>query len=324
MKNKILILSTPNDPHVDFVMPEFKRRNLNPICFYPEKFPQKIKITTNFKRKNPDTLVKSNRQKFNLSEVKSVWYRRPFPPKVTPLLNKKYKLFAMTEAEAFINYLFDSLQGALWVSKPNKIERARNKLLQLSLASKIGLKTPEMLITNEPARVKEFYDAHNGDIIIKPIKAERVEMSRNYRHIFFTNKVKRESLKHLKEVSYSPCYFQEEIKKKYELRITVVGNKVFPAELHSQSNDLTRVDWRYAAEEIPYKKHKLPPSIEKMCLSLIKKLDLKFGAIDMVLTPREEYVFLEINPNGQWGWIERKTGLPIRESLVDLLQYGRN
>ena len=65
--------------------------------------------------------------------------------------------------------------------------------------------------------------------------------------------------------------------------------------------------------------HVLPVAEVRRCRALVRRLGLRFGAIDMVQTPSGEHVFLEINPNGQWLWIERATGLPIANAIARLL-----
>jgi glutathione synthase/RimK-type ligase-like ATP-grasp enzyme len=110
-----------------------------------------------------------------------------------------------------------------------------------------------------------------------------------------------------------------------EIRATIVGNRVFAAEIHSQNSPKTRDDWRrYDFDNTPHLPHQLPLDMEQKCVDLVRHLNLNFGAIDLILTPQGEYVFLEINPNGQWGWIEELTGLPICAAIVDLLVGGKN
>ncbi|NJR75066.1 MAG: hypothetical protein HC773_18390 [Scytonema sp. CRU_2_7] len=120
-----------------------------------------------------------------------------------------------------------------------------------------------------------------------------------------------------------PNDFQAYIPKRLELRITVVGQQVFAAEIHSQETNHTRYDWRrYDHHKTPYFPHELPPEVEQRCVQLVEKLGLCYGAIDMILTPDGRYVFLEINPNGQYLWIELATGLPISDAICDLLISG--
>lgn len=110
--------------------------------------------------------------------------------------------------------------------------------------------------------------------------------------------------------------------KKVELRITVVGDHVFPAAISYAHAERAAVDWRTAYQDLRYGIHQLPQGIHYKCLALVHKLGLSFAAFDMIVTPDDRYVFLELNPNGQWQWIERATGFLINEMLVDLLVGG--
>jgi glutathione synthase/RimK-type ligase-like ATP-grasp enzyme len=114
--------------------------------------------------------------------------------------------------------------------------------------------------------------------------------------------------------------FQAYVPKRLEVRVTVVGSAIFPAEIHSQQTHRTRHDWRrYDHGETPYLPHALPGHVAERCLRLVAELGLCYGAIDLVLTPDGRYVFLEINPNGQYLWIEHATGMPISGAVCDLL-----
>jgi len=115
----------------------------------------------------------------------------------------------------------------------------------------------------------------------------------------------------------TPSIFQEYIEKDYELRITVVGERVFSAKVESQHNEKTKIDWR--KEKLKFTEYKLPDAISKKCVLLLKTLDLNFGAIDLIKTKSGEYIFLEINPNGQWAWIEFDTKLEISEAIISFL-----
>jgi glutathione synthase/RimK-type ligase-like ATP-grasp enzyme len=114
--------------------------------------------------------------------------------------------------------------------------------------------------------------------------------------------------------------FQQRIAKKVELRITVVREEVFTAEIHSQATPQAAVDWRrYPKPPVPHFPHKLSSSIAEKCLKLNARLGLEFSTIDMAITPEGKHVFFEINPNGQWAWIESLTGLPISMAVAQAL-----
>lgn len=112
-----------------------------------------------------------------------------------------------------------------------------------------------------------------------------------------------ERLAKLDHIVSCPVVFQEYIEKQVELRITIVGDRIFAAEIHSQE-------------------FHLPDEISEKLLRLMQELGLVFGCLDLILTPEGEYVFLEINPAGQWGWIEHFTKMPITEALTDMLIRG--
>jgi glutathione synthase/RimK-type ligase-like ATP-grasp enzyme len=95
---------------------------------------------------------------------------------------------------------------------------------------------------------------------------------------------------------------------------------VFAVAIDSQRDPHARHDWRHSQRQrLPFVPHRLPPEIESRCIALVERLQLSFGAIDMILTPDGRYVFIEINPNGEYDWIEHKTALPITDAICDLL-----
>jgi glutathione synthase/RimK-type ligase-like ATP-grasp enzyme len=104
------------------------------------------------------------------------------------------------------------------------------------------------------------------------------------------------------------------------VRVTVVGASVFTAAIHSQHDEATRDDCRRKGLlNLPHRVHQLPDEEALRCCELVRRLGLQFGAIDLVYTPESRYVFLEINPNGQYGWVEERTGLSINRAIADAL-----
>jgi glutathione synthase/RimK-type ligase-like ATP-grasp enzyme len=128
----------------------------------------------------------------------------------------------------------------------------------------------------------------------------------------------------LADVRYAPSLFQPYIPKETEIRVTIVGSRVFAVELRSQEVLEAKDDWRRVdSKQIKHVPHYLPTELEQKCVELVEALDLSFGAIDLILTPSNEYVFLEINPNGQWAWIQQMCPeINIRDALIDLLEKG--
>lgn len=247
-------------------------------------------------------------------EYKSVWFRRTKLPKVEGLTGEE-TAYVLGEIDDFFTNLF-SILPAKWLSPPSAVYEAENKLLQLKTAQRLGFIVPETLVTNSKEELKEFYRMNDRDIIIKPIAQTRISHREDSAFIF-TNSVPQSLMEQIEEFDLIPCIFQKNILKDYEIRVTVVGEKVFAAAVYSQADDETKVDWR--RKRLEFVETTLPTEIEDLCVRLLKELNLRFGAIDLIKTPNGEYVFLEINPNGQWAWIENETGQKISDAIIEYL-----
>ena len=242
----------------------------------------------------------------------SIWFRRTMLPDVNLPLSEK--IYLLKEFEYLLKNIFATIEGN-WLSDPFLVYRAENKLLQLKYAKELGFKVPETLVSATVPQIRLFADKQ-GAIIVKPIYSGRIESDAGP-DFMFTNVVNEQHLADMEKYDVTPCIFQQEIKKKLELRVTVIGKEVFCAQVDSQKSMESRTDWR--REKNKFESFNLPIDVAEMCVSLVEKLGLRFGAIDLILTPDDSFVFLEINPNGQWVWIETETGLKISEALINEL-----
>ncbi len=124
----------------------------------------------------------------------------------------------------------------------------------------------------------------------------------------------------------APSILQKAIDVKTELRITVVGNKVFAASITGDSSFMGKHirDWRVTSliGEARYQAFDLPKKIADQCVALVRELGLQFGAIDAIIDKHNKLWFLENNPNGQWAFIEEETKLPIGKAIAHLLMRG--
>ena len=143
----------------------------------------------------------------------------------------------------------------------------------------------------------------------------------NQEQVVFTTPITPEHLGMLEGLKYCPMVFQEMVPKALELRVTIVGERVFAAAVDSQVSEATRFDWREDGVALidAWKPYDLPGEVEAKLLALMDQLELNYGAVDLILTPAGEYIFLEINPAGEFFWLELNPGLPISEALADVL-----
>jgi glutathione synthase/RimK-type ligase-like ATP-grasp enzyme len=226
--------------------------------------------------------------------------------------------FAQSESKRTLMWLWDILREKFWVNHPRNNVPAGSKLYQNEIAKKNGIKIPDSLITNEPKEAERFIKKYRI-VAIKPISGGFIKRGNKFKYIY-TNVITQENARDIELVKYCPTLLQEYIPKNFELRITVIGNEIFACKIDSQKSEKTKYDWRrYDNENVPHTLFELPRRIKSFCFEIVNHFDLNFGAIDMIVTPNNEYVFLELNPNGQWGWIENLAGIPISEAVIKTL-----
>ena len=202
------------------------------------------------------------------------------------------------------------------------------KCCQLMLAAEVGLRIPPTFYTSRLPLAREFSRQYGDAIIYKPFRpyiqmkeAEDDQPSRMSK--LLTNRVRAADLVEGEGFIPTPGIFQPYVEKQLELRIVVVGRQLFACAILSQQSERSREDWRrYDLDLTPYERYDLPPEVAGRILALMDRLVLVFGSVDMILIPDGEHVFLEVNPNGQFDWIARLTGMPIYENLAAMLLAG--
>lgn len=316
---KVLIITNKNDLTSDFIVKRLKERKIFFYRFNTEEFSKTCFLTFDFKKNIfilTDTIL---HQQFNLKEFTSVYFRRPELPSInSDDINDGEILFLKNEFYYTLEGLYKILKDSYWVSPIYAIREAENKIYQLELSQKIGFSIPDSIVTNIYNDSLDFYDRNGTNCIVKPIKSGLIE-DKHAPKIVFTNRLKDRPRK--EQIEFSPNLFQAHIKKSYDVRVTMVGEKAFAVLINSQNNADTLVDWRKGEHSLEHIKINLPDDILKQCVSLLKALNLRFGAIDFILDKNDNFIFLEINPNGQWAWIEKQTGYEISNEIANLLEY---
>ena len=326
-KDAILIVSEEFDTHTDHMIEHLTKRNERIVRFHPADFPLEDILTYSYGNARFEGILRLPKRTLNLQEVKSVWVRRPTAHRFDPTLREDDLYFARRESHHALRALWGFLD-CLWVNHPLEDGKPRYKLLQLQVANEVGLRTPRSLVTTEPEAVKQFYEECHGKMIHKVLAWPYIAddgPGTPVNRMIYTNMVDLNKVD-ISRVKYCPCLFQEYVEKDVELRVTVVGERVFACEIHSQqsANPRTQIDWRnYSLHDTPHVAVTLPAPVEEACRQLVRKFDLQYSAMDLIRRPDGEYVFLENNPGGQYGWIEMLSGLPITEALGDLLVKGK-
>lgn len=322
-----LIVTNKSDLTSDYLIIRLEELKI-PFCrLNTEDYLSKYQIEINFSNDGASSFINFfDGRKINIDEIKGVYFKHPSKPNIKCDIPVNQISFAEREIKEMLRSLFRLIDEKLWLNHPKYIFSANNKIEQLKLASKIGFNIPKTCISSDPDNIKHFYNSNNKNIIAKAVKYG-YDINENYLQFAPTKKVEKNFIENIENYYVIPTIYQEKIEKKYDIRVTVVGNKVYTAAIHSQEYNETMTDWRlwdiHDNVDLKHSKHELPSEISNLCLEITKKFNLRFSAIDLIYTPEKEYYFLEMNPNGQWAWIEGKLGYPIRDSIINCLGcYG--
>ena len=266
-----------------------------------------------------DSLVLRQRDRvFRRTDIQSVWWRAVVAP-AFPTENARLSEYCQTEYSSFLEGLEYALDKELWVSRPSSIVNAKNKPLQICIARKLGFQIPETVFTNDPAVARSRTSSRRT--IFKSIRSPRVPIDSDAFHTVFTTVLDEQMLEHIDGIMTCPGIVQEFIDKVADIRVTVIGPHVFGVLIDSQSSERSRVDFRYGARDLKYRPFEIDAETADRCRRMLGILGLNFGAFDFTLTKDGELQFLEVNSNGQWGWLEECTGLPMRRALIDVLLH---
>jgi hypothetical protein len=320
----ILILTTPSDAHADHIERKLRERQAEVVRVNPAQFPADAALSVGYSpRGEQQVTLRLDDGVIDLSQVTAAWLRRTeWPVAAGAIPEGPCREYVTRESRAVIDDALHSLDCAWLPGTPSAVHDAQRKLSQLKFAGELGFEIPPTLVTTNPDDLLAFYQTHNGRIVSKLadlgfFQTVGKEFAR------YTEPVTRRDIGYVDAIRYCPMIFQAYVPKRIELRVTVVGDRIFAAEIHSQASNHTRHDWRhYDKYQTTYLPHQLPEDLEERCLRLVARFGLTYGAIDFIVTPDERYVFLEINPSGQYLWIEGATGLPISDAICDLLIAG--
>lgn len=279
----------------------------------------RTELTWRLSPEGASSAVRTADKAFDFTRFQAVWLRRPGAVQVADQPHAWVKEFAEWESARGLQAIYRMMKSAFWVNCPSAQQEACHKPAQLELARQAGLAVPKTLITNNPESARQFYEETNGCLVYKLID----EGSNRFMPLFEpprglqTQKLLPADLPYLDQVSRCLHLFQEQIDKHADVRVTAVGRKLFPVAIHSQEGR-GKVDFRLDYS-VPMHEHSLPQAVAESCLNVMRALGLNFGAFDFALARDGTYYFLEVNPAGQWLWMEEGLGLPISRELARLL-----
>jgi glutathione synthase/RimK-type ligase-like ATP-grasp enzyme len=312
----ILIISTPKDAHIPFVA---RHLAAPPVIIDTTSIKDKAGLTFSITDKHNRVFYKGE----ELTNVTGVWFRRVTTQSryLHLPVEAHDEAYCATALGTHASQLFGQFPNAVWISEPNLIERANKKTFQLKLATEEGFTIPDTIFTSDSDEARRFVAKH-GMVIAKP-QAKVLPAKGKLLYQFFSSKITAADNIRYEGLHLAPTIFQEAIQHVSDIRVTVVGKEVFAAKIVETEPQAGKIrDWRVNlnGSKLEYSAFELPPKLTKACVALVQRLGLKFGAIDLVEDAAGQLFFLEINPNGQWAFIEEETGQPIGKALAALLE----
>ncbi|MDX3003590.1 ATP-grasp ribosomal peptide maturase [Kribbella solani] len=312
----VVVVTELDDAHADLVIAELGERCVPVARFDPGDFPNSLTMSAYIDAEvDPGGLLgwlTTPSRVVALGAVRSLYYRRPTGFTFSGL-DPQATRFAAAQARFGLGGVLACLPGCRYVNHPNAIADAEYKPTQLAAAVSVGLDVPATLITNDPVEARAF--ASQQPTIYKPLYLGAYDLDGQPASIW----VREVTAPELDDSVASTMHlFQARVDKRADLRVTVIGDKVFCVRIEAADPQL--LDWRYDYEQLSYTVVQPPDALVVAMQAYLKRFGLIFGCFDFALTKQGDAVFLECNPNGQWAWLEDETGEPMVAAMADLLQ----
>jgi glutathione synthase/RimK-type ligase-like ATP-grasp enzyme len=318
----LIITRSADNESVEFVARAIEERGGRWFRLDTDRFPTEVRMAAHYGGGGEARVTLASAEgEIDLAEVTAVWHRRlQVAGRLPAEMNPQLRAAAAGESRAALVGVLAGL-GCFRVDAEADIRRAEQKPLQLGVALSLGLAVPRTLVSNDPSAVRDFAASCAGGLVTKMLSSFAVYDARGGEHVVFTNPVGPEDLEDLTGLSLCPMTFQERVEKRLELRATVVGRRVFTASIDSGVSERAAHDWRRDGAGLAgaWENYELPGDAREALLGLMDYFGLNYGAADFILTPDGRHVFLELNPAGEFFWLEQRPGLPISGALADVL-----
>lgn len=309
----LLIISNQKDATVDYLVPFLIKSAIPFLRFDTDSCLEK----TTLSYEDGIALLEYDGTSYEPEVFDVIWYRRP-ESLLSPGLSPE-ETFTIREWSEMIENYFALIPNKKWINHPMNNARASHKILQLDIAKSLGIDVPDTLVTTSQERFKVFYEKHSGKVIAKPVFSGYVDRRGiGNDSIIYTNRVLESHLVKIHEIRTCPTLFQEEISKGYDVRITILDNFIVAVKLLSQNENEQGCDIRINnMQGVLYSTIALPTDVRHGLMLLMDYYSLRFAAIDMIVDRNEKWFFLEINPCGQWAWLDQEAGTYIAQFFID-------
>lgn len=326
-KSKILIISEENDNTTETVIRWIKYLGADFLRINDTSILNLDFMSID--QESDDIAFQFNNENYCLSDFTSYWYRRgrlnfSFPKIAmsNKMLQKAVDKMLDMENNHILNHIYNYFEKKEGIKAIGSIyENNTNKLSNLLSARSVGLKIPASIIATSKSKVLEFFNNHKRKIIVKPIyQAGFLYEDSNKISTGFTCLISEQEVLELPKNIY-PSLMQEYVEKKYELRIFYLQGACYSSAIFSQLDSQTIVDFRNYNWQKPNRTppYTLPKSISTKIKKFMDKVGMNCGSIDMIVTPNNNFVFLEVNPVGQFWQVSYPCNYYLEKKIAEFL-----
>lgn len=318
----ILCLTHSKDHYtIDIVIKRLKELGKDVYRMDTDLFSSKLSFDYSLDNHKSNIHFHDGNQHINSSDIEAVWYRKLWETEIPDELDDDFKGIYFQEYYTMRHIFFESLKELPWfnpIAKDHEI--SNNKFGQLSVAAHSGLAIPKSLFTNDEKKVKAFFFDECSKQMIAKLHGALSRSMAGDTPFFPTTVINESNLKGLATLIYCPMIFQEMIPKAYELRIIYIDGTFFTGKINAGKSERGKTDWRIATDiYFGWEHYQLPGQIAESLTKMMQEMNLFFGAIDMIRHQDGRYIFLEVNPQGEWGMLQRDLQYPIGETIAEKL-----
>lgn len=259
------------------------------------------------------------------SKVEKIWHRRGsmrFLPSTLRNTTSSLYTYLKKEEDSLLKSLEDILGDTKEYIGSYHKEVENYKIDYLLKAKDCGIRIPDTLITTSKKELQSFFNAYD-QIITKDIRyGIKIKTQDSGMYSAGTFVVSEDMITSMKE-HFAPTLVQEKVDKKYEIRVFFFKTTLYPMAILSQNDTKTSVDYRNYNREKPNRNVPvlLPKHIEQKVLNFIKRSRLSTGSIDLIVDRSDDYIFLEVNPQGQLDWVSKHCNYYIEKNIAEYLVF---
>lgn len=323
MNSEILIIGSELDYHAALVAWAIKKKGATPIYFDSSDYGNINGLdVASFSTRNDVS-------HFHLpgEAIRSVYNRRSYAAVEDGIrTSEESRKFVKLERDTFNRWLFQSyshLGGCSWVNGLEQNKLAENKILQLTAAKAEGLDVPDTLVSGDAALVRKFVRENEGRTVYKPLTGQ-VWLRGGMPVLQTTTAPIHEHDLNDESIALCAGIYQKSVQKDSDVRVVIVGKELF-AMKYSPTVASPSVDYRtyLNQNQVHYEPARIPPAVRISLLKMMKRLDLSYASADFAIDINGKFVFLELNPGGQFGFVEDLLPeLRITNAMANLLVFG--